>query len=98
MTLVIMSILPEQCRAARALLGWSQQELAARAKVARKTIADFEQGQVTPYPRTLKDIREALEEGGAIFVAAEAGAAGPGVRLKWKAPAGGPPETSGGGA
>jgi transcriptional regulator with XRE-family HTH domain len=39
-----MSISSEQCRAARALLDWSQQDLACRAKVPHKTIADFELG------------------------------------------------------
>lgn len=63
-----MSILPEQCRAARALLNWSQKELASRAQVARKTVADFEQGAVTPYPRTLRDIVEALEAAGIVFL------------------------------
>ncbi len=81
-----MSILPEQCRAARALLNWSQKELASRAQVARKTVADFEQGAVTPYPRTLRDIVEALEAAGIVFLPLKENAAGPGVRLAWKAP------------
>jgi predicted transcriptional regulator len=81
-----MLILPEQCRAARALVDWSQQELAKRATVARKTIADFELGQVTPYPRTLRDVVAALEDGGVEFVAPEKGVYGAGVRLKWKVP------------
>ena len=33
---------PEQCRAARALLRWTQDDLARRARVARATIRDFE--------------------------------------------------------
>ncbi len=56
-----MVVSPELCRAARGLLGWSQQELASRAQVARKTIADFELSQVTPHPRTLRDVVAALE-------------------------------------
>jgi transcriptional regulator with XRE-family HTH domain len=56
-----MSFTPAQCRAARALLGWSQAELADASKVATKTIADFERGDRTPYDRTLADIREAFE-------------------------------------
>jgi transcriptional regulator with XRE-family HTH domain len=35
-------ISPSQCRAARALLNFSQSDLAARAEVSRRTIADFE--------------------------------------------------------
>lgn len=69
-----------QCRAARAMLGWSQQDLCSKAGVARKTLVDFEGGKSTPYPRTLKDIRETLEAAGVIFIAENG--EGPGVRLK----------------
>jgi transcriptional regulator with XRE-family HTH domain len=34
-----------QCRAARALLGWTQQRLADAARVARATVRDFEGGR-----------------------------------------------------
>jgi hypothetical protein len=36
--------------------------------VATKTIADFERGAREPYPRTLEDVREALEKAGAEFI------------------------------
>jgi transcriptional regulator with XRE-family HTH domain len=81
----MLAILPEQCRAARALLDWSQQDLARRAKVARKTVADFELRQVTPYARTLRDVVEAFESAGISFLAAEENVAGPGVRLRLSA-------------
>ena len=58
---------PEQCRAARALLNISQSDLAKEAKVARKTIADFEQHLSSPYERTLRDIQSALEAQGVEF-------------------------------
>lgn len=69
-----------QCRAARALLGWSQEELEGASQVAKKTIADFERGARMPYPRTLKDLRHALEGAGVEFIDANGG--GPGVRLR----------------
>ena len=50
--------------AARALLEWSQAELAYQARVTTKTIADFERGKTDPYPRTLTQIAEALEFAG----------------------------------
>jgi transcriptional regulator with XRE-family HTH domain len=56
-----MSFTPAQCRAARALLGWSQAELSAASGVATKTIADFEREDRVPYERTLNDIRETFE-------------------------------------
>jgi transcriptional regulator with XRE-family HTH domain len=80
-----MSISPELCRAARGLAGWSQQELATRAQVSRKTIVDFESGQVTPQPRTLRDIVAALEAAGVEFLPVEENVTHGGVRLKWDA-------------
>ena len=71
---------PDQCRGARAFLGWSREELANRCKVSNATLADFEAGKRTPYARTLADIRRALEEGGIEFVPENGGGAG--VRLK----------------
>jgi len=78
-----MIIIPAQCRAARGLLGWSQQDLSCKAEVARKTIADFELGLVNPYPRTLRDVVAAFDAGGIEFTSAVDGVHGPGVRLKW---------------
>ncbi|MFD1982461.1 helix-turn-helix domain-containing protein [Mesorhizobium newzealandense] len=75
-----MEISPSQCRAARALLDWSQAQLSAASKVATKTLADFERSKRTPYDRTLADVRAALEAAGVIFV--EENGEGPGVRLR----------------
>lgn len=50
------------------MLSLSQAELAERAKVAKQTLADFERGARTPYPRTLADIRASLEEAGVQFI------------------------------
>ncbi|MCR4378069.1 MAG: helix-turn-helix domain-containing protein [Rhodospirillales bacterium] len=73
-------IISAQCRAARALLNWSRKDLADAAKVAERTIVDFERGAREPYERTLRDIREALEGAGVVFIAQNGD--GPGVRLK----------------
>ncbi|MEG3147413.1 helix-turn-helix transcriptional regulator [Sphingomonas sp. RT2P30] len=53
---------PRHVRAARALLAWSQQDLAKAANVATSTIADFERGQRTPVANNAQAIRKALEE------------------------------------
>jgi len=79
-----MSFTPDQCRAARALINWSQGQLAIASKIAIKTIADFERGSRTPFARTLADMQTALETAGVIFV--DENGEGPGVRLR-KAPA-----------
>jgi predicted transcriptional regulator len=55
---------PEQCRAARSWLEWSQQDLAKRASVGLSTIKDFENGSRTPIANNLNAIRRALEAGG----------------------------------
>ena len=75
-----MSINPAQCRAARSLLGWSQLDLSKASKTATKTIADFERGAREPYPRTLEDVRGAIERAGVEFIDENGG--GPGVRLR----------------
>lgn len=62
------------------MLDMSRDELAKRAKVAERTLSDFESGKRRPYDRTLEDIRAALEAAGVIFV--EENGEGPGVRLR----------------
>ena len=73
-----------QCKAARAIIGWSQDQLVEASKVTKSTIANFESGKSTPYSRTLLDIQTALETAGIEFL--EDGACsqngGAGVRLK----------------
>jgi DNA-binding XRE family transcriptional regulator len=69
-----------QCRAARALLEWTQDQLAETASVSKKTLADFEAGKRTPYDRTLADIQKALEEAGIQFIPENGGGAG--IRFK----------------
>lgn len=73
-----MSFTPAQCRAARALLNWSQAELAAASGVATKTIADFERESRTPYDRTLADLQDAFEIEGIEFTNGDS----PGVRRR----------------
>ncbi len=77
-----MSILPSQCRAARALLDMDHAELARRAVVSRDTITDFENGGRTPSAKNLAAIRAALETSGVIFI--DENGEGPGVRLRKK--------------
>jgi len=69
-----------QCRGARAMLGWSQEQLAEASNLTRQTIAAFENETRLPGPNNLLAIRVALEQGGVIFIEKNGG--GPGVRLK----------------
>lgn len=61
-------ISPEQCRAARAWLGWPQPELAKRAKVGLSTVRDFETGTRTPIANNREAIQRAFETEGVCFV------------------------------
>lgn len=70
-------ITPAQCRAARALLDWSQQDLAKAAHLGLSTIRDFEKGRRVPTHNNLRGIKLALEEGGV-----EIGAERSGVAMK----------------
>jgi predicted transcriptional regulator len=60
---------PEQCRAARSWLGWSQEDLRKRASVGLSTIKDFENGTRRPIANNLNAIQKALEDGGLRFTA-----------------------------
>jgi transcriptional regulator with XRE-family HTH domain len=71
----------KQSRAARSLLGWSQQKLADTAGVALATIQFFETDKREPIPNNLAAIRRALEDGGVEFITARNGK-GVGVRLR----------------
>jgi DNA-binding transcriptional regulator YiaG len=70
---------PEQSRAARGLLNWSQDDLAASAAVGNSTVRDFEAGRRNPRRASLEAMRTALEMAGIAFIAENGG--GPGVRL-----------------
>jgi len=59
---------PEQCRAARAWLGWSQQELAQRARVGLSTVKDFERGDRKPMVNNLDAMRRAIEAAGVVLI------------------------------
>ena len=59
---------PRHIRAARALLAWSQQDLAKASGVGTSTIADFERGSRTPITNNAQAIRAALEGAGISFL------------------------------
>src|SRR5260370_8552348 len=75
---------PAQCRAARALLNWSQNDLEIAARVSKKTIADFERDQRSQQARTIEAIEVALTAHGIIFIPQNGG--GEGVRKRSSMP------------
>lgn len=59
---------PEQCRAGRALLFWSQKTLAINAALGISTIYDFERNRRASISQdSIRSIRLALEVGGIVF-------------------------------
>ena len=58
---------PSQIRSARALLGWSQKELARRSRLATSTVADFERGAREPTTNNVQSMLKALDVGGVVF-------------------------------
>lgn len=66
---------PEQLRAARNWLNWSQAELAMRAKVGLSTVKDYESGKRNPIPNNIEAMQRALETGGMQF--SDTGVSGP---------------------
>ena len=74
-----MAITSAQSRAARALLGLTQADLAAQSRVSQRSIASFETGEHQPIPSILSALQRALEEAGIDFIEENGG--GPGVRL-----------------
>lgn len=76
-------ITPAQIRAARALLRWTQADLAASAGIGVVAVKSFERGRSDPRSSTLAKIEQALDAAGVIFFdAGENREGGPGVRLK----------------
>lgn len=61
-----------QIRAGRALLGWTQQELAKRAQISERTLRMVE-GESSPYERTIAMLQEPLEAAGIVFLTTPAG-------------------------
>lgn len=57
-----------QVRAARALLGWSQDQLCRQSGVSRSVLARIEAGKSDSRASTIRSLKSALEERGVVFV------------------------------
>ncbi len=73
-------ITPSQCRAARGLLDWTQQELADAARIGVATVRLFEGEAAESRRATLAVLRRAFELAGVEFIEENGG--GPGLRLR----------------
>ena len=75
-----MTITAAQLKAARQLLGWSQDDVAAASGLETITIVHFEQGKQAPSRAVLAEIRMTLQAAGVEFTSADAA----GVKLEAK--------------
>jgi transcriptional regulator with XRE-family HTH domain len=75
-----IDISPAQVRAARALLGMTQGQLAKAAGLGLSTVVDFEKGRRQVSDETVEAIRKALERAGLELIYENGG--GEGVRRK----------------
>ena len=75
-----------QIKAARALLGWSQADLAEKSGVSEPTVARLESmdGELGGRELTAQKLRAAIERAGVAFIDPNGG--GPGVRLRQQSP------------
>jgi len=69
-----------QCKAARALLGITQPELAELASLGLSTVVDFERGRRRLTETAVRSLQFALEHAGVRFIPENGG--GSGVRLR----------------
>jgi transcriptional regulator with XRE-family HTH domain len=73
-----------QCRAARALLGLTQPQLAQTAGLGLSTIVDFEKARRQVSTEAMQELRKALQRLGVQFIPDNGG--GEGVRLRRRQP------------
>lgn len=71
----------EQSAAGRALLGWSQRDLAEKAHLGESTVRNFEKGRGAQTFNNVLAIRIAMETAGVLFLDDD-GTLGPGARLR----------------
>jgi transcriptional regulator with XRE-family HTH domain len=57
-----------QVRAARGLVGWTQQQLATEARVGKNSLSRFEAGAADSRMSTILAVTAALEKAGVIFI------------------------------
>jgi transcriptional regulator with XRE-family HTH domain len=75
---------PRLCKAARALIGWQQQDLAGRSGVSKSTIAAFERRPDSAKVSTMNNraLVQAFEAAGLEFMRENGG----GLGVRWRQP------------
>lgn len=79
---VAAMITPAQIRAARALIGWKQSDLASASGVSEISIKNIERGATDPRGSTLSALQDAFRTAGVVFLdPGDTRDGGPGVRI-----------------
>lgn len=73
---------PQQSRAARGWLDWSQEDLAKRASVSLSTVRDFEKGRREPIANNRSAIERVFNAAGVRMVVRDGQAAGIEIEIK----------------
>ena len=75
-------ITSDQIRAARALLGWKQTDLAERSGISEISVKNIERGITDPRSKTLGALESAFRKAGVVFLdSGENKAGGYGIRF-----------------
>ncbi len=69
-----------ELRAARALLGWSMQDMAAAAEISVSTVKRLEDGEISIRASNMARVVQALQAGGVLFLMADRGRVGISLR------------------
>jgi transcriptional regulator with XRE-family HTH domain len=73
----------QQIRAARALVGWTQVQLAGACGISEISIKNIERGATDPRGSTLRAIQKAFDKAGVVFLEpGDVRPGGAGVRMK----------------
>jgi transcriptional regulator with XRE-family HTH domain len=75
-----LSITPAECKAARKLLGWSQDHVATKLRIGKQAVRKFESRERLPWTLDLGKLQRLFEAAGVEFADGEDG-----VKLKAKA-------------
>jgi ribosome-binding protein aMBF1 (putative translation factor) len=78
-------VTPSICKAARTLLGWSQEELSKRSGVSLRSLTRFESGGDPASAKVRDKLYEAFQRGDLQFIAANSDSAElDGVGIRWR--------------